>query len=115
MTSDAKTLVVPILLITLGSGWLLTVLGIVPEIDWIWTLALALVGILTFAVGGIDKVTIVIGPFFLLASTFSILRQTGRLRMDLEIPLLVIVFGLLLLIARMRTIAPPRWLIEPKQ
>jgi hypothetical protein len=112
MNTDAKTLVVPILLITLGVGWLLTTLGVVPQIDWIWTLGLALVGVLTFALGGIDKVTIVIGPFFILASVLSIFRQTGRLRVDLEVPLLVIAAGILLLVARLRSISPPSWLIE---
>jgi hypothetical protein len=69
--ADSKTLVVPILLITLGAGWLLTTLGVVPEVNWVWTLALALVGVLTLAIGGLDKVTIVVGPFFIIASCLS--------------------------------------------
>jgi hypothetical protein len=107
-----KTLVVPILLITLGVGWLLTTLGVVPQIDWVWTLGVALVGILTFVTGGFDKVTVVVGPFFLVASLLSILRQTGRLSIDLEIPILVIAAGVLLLLARMNSIPVPTWLIE---
>jgi hypothetical protein len=112
MRSDTKTLIIPILLITLGIGWLLTVLGVMPDIDWIWTLGLALVGILTLAMGGIDKVTVVVGPFFVLASLLSILRQTGRLRFDLEVPFLVITAGVLLLVARMSFIPAPQWLVE---
>ncbi len=107
-----KTLIVPILLITLGCGWLLTTLGIVPQIDWVWTLGVALVGVLSFAMGGIDKVTIVVGPFFLFASFLSVLRQTGRLRIDLEIPLLVIAAGILLLVARLPAVPLPKWLSE---
>jgi hypothetical protein len=107
-----KTLVVPVLLITLGVGWLLTTLGIVPQIDWVWTLGVAFVGILAFVLGGIDKVTVAVGPFFLIASGLSILRQTGRLRIDLEIPILVIAAGILLLVARLRFIPAPNWLVE---
>jgi hypothetical protein len=107
-----KTLVVPVLLITFGVGWLLTTLGVVPEIDWVWTLGIAVVGILTFALGGIDKVTVTIGPFFLLASFLSIQRQTDRLRIDLEVPILIIAIGVLLLVARHPAIPAPAWLIH---
>jgi hypothetical protein len=111
-----KTLVVPILLITFGVGWLLTTLGVVPEIDWVWTLGVAIVGILAFALGGIDKVTVVVGPFFLTASFLSILRQTDRLRVDLEVPILIIAAGILLLVARLPAVPPPAWLIHsPKK
>jgi hypothetical protein len=107
-----KTLVVPILLITLGTGWLLTTLGVVPQIDWVWTLGVAFVGILAFALGGGDKVTVVVGPFFLFAACLSVLRQTGRMALNLEVPLLVIAAGVLLLVARMKSIPAPKWLID---
>lgn len=109
--ADSKTLIIPVLLITLGVGWLLTTLGVVPEIDWVWTLGVALVGVLSLAFGGIDKVTIVVGPFFILASCLSVLRQTGTLTLDIEIPILVIVAGILLLVARMPSVPAPKWLI----
>ena len=112
MKLDKKSLVVPVLLITIGTGWLLMTLQVMPAIDWIWTLALAVVGLLTFAIGGLDKVSVVLGPFFLLASGLSILRQTGRLRLDIEIPVLVIVAGVLLLLARLPAIPMPNWLLE---
>jgi len=107
-----KTLIVPILLITFGVGWLLTTLGVVPEIDWVWALGVAIVGILAFALGGVDKVTVVVGPFFLLAAFLSILRQTGRLRVDMEVPILIIAAGVLLLVARLPVVPPPAWLIH---
>lgn len=111
MKSD-KTIVLPVLIITIGSGWLLTTLGVGPGIDWVWTLALAVVGLLTFGLGGIDKVTVVVGPFFLIASCLSVLRQTGRLETDIEVPLLVILVGVLLLVARLPAIPPPKWIIK---
>jgi len=56
--ADSKTLIIPILLITLGAGWLSTTIGVVPQINWVWTLGVALVGVLSLAMGGFDKVTI---------------------------------------------------------
>ena len=114
--TDKKTLILPLLIISIGSGWLLTTLGIVPGINWIWTLGLAVVGLLSFAVSGIDKSTVVIGPFFLIASCLSVLRQTGRITLDVEVPILVIVVGCLLLIARSKSIPIPDWVVlEPKE
>jgi hypothetical protein len=103
------------LLITLGVGWLLTTLNVMPQIDWVWTLLVGLVGVLTFALGGIDKVTVVVGPFFILASILSVLRQTGQLTIEVEIPLLVIAAGVLMLVARMNAIPPPSWLVHPPE
>jgi hypothetical protein len=109
MSADRRTLIVPLLLIALGIGWLLTTLGVAPQIDWLWTLGLAAVGVLIFAVNGFDKVTLVLGPLFLTASTLSVLRQTGRIKLDVEIPVLVILTGVLLLIVRSRAIPAPKW------
>jgi hypothetical protein len=102
-------------LITVGSGWLLSVLEVAPGIDWIWTLGLAVVGFLTFAVGGFDKLTIVVGPYFILASCLSILRQTNRLELDIEVPILVIAAGVLLLIARLPRVPVPAWIVTQMQ
>lgn len=107
---DKTTLVIPIMIITVGVGWLLTTLGIAPQINWLWTLALAVVGVVTFAAGGWNKVTFVIGTFFIVASVLSVLRQTERLSIDHEVPILVIVMGVLLLIARSAALPMPDWI-----
>lgn len=107
-------LILSILIITVGVGWLLTARGFAPGINWVWTLGLGVVGILSFVLsGGLDKLSVVVGPFFLVASVMSILRQTGGLRPEIEVPVLVILFGVLLLIAQMSFIPPPPWMITP--
>jgi len=111
MNADKRTLLLPILLITVGCGWLLSNLGVTPDINWLWTLGLAVVGVLAFALGGVDKFTVVVGPFFIFASILSILRQSGRLDVNIEIPVLVITAGALMLIARVPAIPVPRWII----
>jgi hypothetical protein len=75
--------------------------GVNPEINWVCSLGLGVIGILTFVVSGFDKVTIVLGPFLLLASVLSVLRQTGTLRLEIEVPALVISVGVLLRVAQL--------------
>jgi len=100
------------LIITVGIGWLLTVLHILPGVNWVWVLALGVLGALVLILGGVNKLTIVVGPFLILATFFSLLRQTGRLSLDVEVPSLVIAAGALLLIARVAPIPAPHWLKE---
>jgi hypothetical protein len=112
MSFDKKTLIFPLLLITLGTGWLLTTIGVAPDINWVWTLGIAVLGLLTFVIGGFDKVTVVLGPFLLIASCLSVLRQTERLRFDIEVPVLVIIAGILLFVARLPMVPMPTWMKE---
>lgn len=107
-----KTLILPLMLISVGIGWLLTALGVAPQIDWVWTLSLAVIGFLTFAVGGFDKVTFVVGVFFIATSCLSVLRQSGRISINVEMPVLVIVSGVLMLIARYPLIPVPKWIVD---
>ena len=109
--SNKAPLVIPVLIIVVGVGWLLTAQGVNPQINWIWTLGLGAIGILTFVVSGFDKVTIVLGPFLLLASLLSVLRQTGRLSLEIEVPVLVISIGVLLLVAQLPLIPKPGWFV----
>ena len=110
MGPSRTSLIVPVLLIAVGIGWLLATIGIAPQILWIWTLSLGAIGVLIFLVWGFDKITIVIGPLFLLASILSVLRQTERVNLNLEIPLLIIAAGVLLLVAHLPSVPLPAWL-----
>jgi hypothetical protein len=96
---ERKRFVVPVLVILLGITWLLNVLEIVPGIDWIWTIGLAAIGILSIILGKIDKLTIVVGPWFVAASICSLLRQTDKLEINREVPILTIILGCLLLLS----------------
>ena len=112
MVMDKKTLIFPVLLIAIGVGWLLTELDIMPAIDWVWILGLAGCGLLAFLVSGFNKVTFVVGTFFLVTSGLALLRQIGWLEMDVELPLLVLVAGVLLLLVRHPSIPAPQWMME---
>ena len=110
MQKSKSILVVAILIIAVGTGWLLTALEVRPDINWAWVLSLAAIGFLAFAVsGGIDKFSVVVGPFFLLSSLLSYLQQADAIAVKVEIPLLAIALGLLLLLARSTLIPLPGW------
>ncbi|HUE74550.1 MAG TPA: hypothetical protein VMP01_27025 [Pirellulaceae bacterium] len=111
MAANRTSLIVPVLLIAVGIGWLMATIGVAPNILWVWTLSLGAIGVLTFLVWGFDKVTIVIGPLFLLASIMSVLRQTERITLNAEIPLLIIAAGVLSLVAHMQMVPVPAWLL----
>jgi hypothetical protein len=111
---SAKRLVIPILIVVVGLGWLLTIEGIVPGVNWVWSLGLGIVGVLLL-VRGINKFSVVVGPFFLIAALLSIVRQTGRMSIDAEVPVLVIILGLLMLVAQLPLIPAPQWVSEVPQ
>jgi hypothetical protein len=106
--------VIAVFIITIGIGDLLTTLDVLPGVDWVWTLALAIVGILVLvASGGFDKVSVVVGPFLIAAAVLSILRQTGSLDPKIETSLIVILIGVLLFVSQSSLIPAPRWLSSP--
>jgi len=90
-----RQLLIPILVVLVGTAWFLNVLGVLPAVNWVWTIGLAATGILALLLGGINRLTFVMGPFLLVASVFSILRQTGRISSDTEVPILTIILGAL--------------------
>lgn len=102
--------ILAILIITVGVGWLMSAQGIGQGINWVWTLSLGVVGVVTFVLsGGLDKFSVVVGPFFLISSLLSVLRQTNQLSANVEVPILVILVGFLFLLAQMPFIRYPSW------
>jgi hypothetical protein len=99
-----------VLIIAVGIAWLLNVYNVLPGVDWIWSGGLAMLGLLVLAIGGLNQLTVIVGPFLIVASALSVLRQTGRLSTNVEVPMLVIVFGVLLLCSHILPLAPPKYL-----
>ncbi|MFN8708875.1 MAG: hypothetical protein ACK526_14165 [Planctomyces sp.] len=111
ITNVWKKSLLPSLLIAIGAFSLLASPAVASWIDFAWAPTLAITGLLIFVIGGINKVTAVTGPFFLIASYLTVLRQTNRLSLDVEVPLLVIISGVLLLVVRHSAIPLPRGMI----
>ena len=112
MNHKHKPVLVAVCLIALGTAWLLNNLGVMPGVEWIWTLGLASVAVVIIGISGLDKLTVVVVPLLILASIASVLRQTGRLSANYEIPGLVIAAGLLVLVSHLSPLPPPAWLAE---
>ena len=110
MNESKSNVAIAVLVIALGVAWLLNTLNVIPGIDWIWTGGLGIAGILVLMMSGIDRVSMVVGPFLLVTSVLSGLRQTGRLRFDIEMPILAIVFGVLFLFAVVLPLPKPHFL-----
>lgn len=103
-------LIFSVMTMVLGFGWLLMTLNVLPGMNWVWTLELATVGVLAFVVaGGVDKFSIIVGPFFIVCSALSFLRQTGGLQEELELPFLVMLIGGLTFVAQLRRVPVPKW------
>lgn len=105
-----KAFIMPLLVTSFGLAWLLKQSEIAPSVDWIWAIFLAVIGVLIPLVIGLDKVTIVLGPGFLVACCLSLLRQSEKLKPDLEVPILVVAIGILMLIALLPTIPKAKWI-----
>jgi hypothetical protein len=110
----AKDLIAPILVIALGVTWLLNVMNVLPGVDWIWTVALAAAGVITLLFGGINKLTVVVGPFLMVGSVCSLLRQLDKLAIDREVPILTIILGLLMLLVQILDLPTPEALKPDK-
>jgi hypothetical protein len=115
MNGSKKSLFVSLLIMLLGVAWLLNTLEVIPRVDWIWTVGVSGLGILILALGGWNRISVVVGMFLVFAGTFSILRQTGRMRPEIEVPCLVIVFGGLLLTVQLVHVPLPKWVEEARQ
>ena len=61
MDSRKTTIASAVAIIALGVAWLLNNVGVLPAVEWVWTLGLAVTGILIVAIGGLDKATGVVG------------------------------------------------------
>jgi hypothetical protein len=105
-----RTLLPSIFVTAFGFAWLISALGIIPQVNWIWTIGLGVVGLSTIAYQGINKLSVIVGPGFVAASLFSILRQMEYVTIEIEVPMLVILAGILMIIAHLQSIPKPTWL-----
>jgi hypothetical protein len=96
--SPTKKYLVPFIIVVFGLGWLLERLGVISSWDVFWTAGLAAAGIYLLIVGGFNRDTFLPSVFLLICSAFSLARALGFVRLEIELPLLIIIFGVLLAI-----------------
>ncbi|MDH3584677.1 MAG: hypothetical protein OER86_10720 [Phycisphaerae bacterium] len=110
MEDSKGILTISILVIALGICWLLEAMKVLENVDWVLIGMLVVGGILTMTIGGVDKVTVVVGPFLILTGIFAFLRQREIFTLELMVPTLVISLGLLMLLSTLSPLGRPKWL-----
>jgi hypothetical protein len=106
-----RKFIIPIFIIAFGVLWLLDVKGITPPLGVVWTGGLAAIGVAIFAGRGFNKESFPWGAFFLACAVCSVLRQADKLEFKIELPLLIIILGVLLAVNQTALIpdkAPPQ-------
>jgi hypothetical protein len=111
----ARGAVIALLIIAIGMGWLLTSMNFGGGIDWIYTIAIAAAGVVTFALSKFNKISFVIGSFLIICSIMSLVRQMKMIKSEIEVPVLVVAFGVLVLIASTPFIPMPQFVIDAKE
>ena len=90
----------PVTLIVVGLGWLLWEFRLFPDIDWIIGLGFIVGGIAVLGLDGINKNSVVIGPFLIAVGVAWLVHDRYGTHWRLIIPVMLVLLGGLMLIAR---------------
>ncbi len=90
----------PVTLIVIGLGWLLWELRLFPDIDWIVSAGFVVAGIAVLVIDGVNKNSIVIGPFLIAVGIVWFAHDRYWVGWRFIIPVLLVLLGVLLLVAR---------------
>ena len=105
MKSRKPAIAISFLIIALGVAWLLNAMRIAPNLDWIWIIGLGVSGILLLTVTRLDRFNFIAGVSLIVSSVLAALRQSGRLTINIEAPVLFITVGILLFLAQLLPLA----------
>lgn len=105
-----RGIIFPVVLIVIGAGWLLNEINYFPSVSWIVIIGLLVAGVAVLALEGINKSTVVLGPMLIAGAVTTFLRQQFGLTLSIQWPVLLILCGCLMLLARSSWIrpAPPK-------
>jgi len=98
----------PITLIVVGLLWLLWYQGWLPDKDWVVAIGFIAAGVGVLVVDGLTKNSVVMGPFLIAIGGAWIVHDRYRTSYALIVPVLLVVLGVLMLIARSPAIAQRR-------
>jgi hypothetical protein len=98
----------PITLIVIGSVWLVWRMGWFPDKDWLIGLGFVAGGVATLMMDGITRNSVVTGPFLIGVGLAWLARDQYRISWSLILPLLLILLGGLMLLARLPSIPERR-------
>jgi hypothetical protein len=98
----------PITLIVIGSAWLLWYYRLFPDIDWVIAAGLVLGGIAILFMDGITKNSVVTGPILIASGIAWALHDRWHVTWFVLLPILLVLLGVLMLIARRENIPERR-------
>jgi hypothetical protein len=101
MKTRKPAIAISFLIVALGVAWLLNAMRVAPNLDWIWIIGLGVSGILLLTVTRLDRFNFVAGLSLIVSSVLAVLRQSGKLTVNVEAPVLFITLGILLLLAQL--------------
>jgi hypothetical protein len=90
----------PVTLIVVGLGWLLWEFRLFPDVDWIIGLGFIAGGIAVMAIDGINKSSVVIGPFLIAIGIAWLLHDRYGTNWRYIVPVMLVLLGALMLVAR---------------
>ena len=91
---------IPVTLIAVGLGWLLWELRLFPDVDWIISLGFIAAGVAVMAIDGINKNSVVIGPFLVAIGLAWLAHDRYDTHWRYIIPFMLVLLGILMLVAR---------------
>lgn len=94
----------PITLIVIGIVWLVWRMGWFPDKDWLIGCGFIAGGVATLVMDGITKNSVVVGPFLVAIGASWLVRDEYHVAWSLILPLLLILLGCLMLLARLPAI-----------
>ena len=97
----------PIIVVLLGVSWLIDTWDVVAGVNLVLTVGLAAAGVCVPVIGGIDKLTVVVGSFLIAVSVCRFLSRIGSLGEGVEKPIYVIILGCLLLLVQVARLPTP--------
>jgi hypothetical protein len=98
----------PITLIVVGVIWLVWRMGWFPDKDWLIGLGFIAGGVTVLVMDGITRNSVVTGPFLVAIGLAWLVRDQYRVSWSLILPLLLILLGALMLLARLPGIPESR-------
>ncbi|HMA32567.1 MAG TPA: hypothetical protein VKT00_12200 [Casimicrobiaceae bacterium] len=90
----------PVTLIVVGAGWLLWEYRLFPDVDWIIALCFVAGGVAVIVIDGINKNSVVVGPFLIAVGVAWLLHDQYWVRWRIIVPAMLVLLGALMLVAR---------------
>ena len=98
LRSASESVVLGIVAIIAGVFWLLNALDLTVSLSWIWSISLAIAGLLCIYLGGSTRFNVINGLFLISLSVFAYLRTNKLISWEVEIPAIITTYGVITLV-----------------